>query len=92
VLPAHFGSQAEIGAEGVVWGRLGDLRAGVPELQLADADAFVDAVRSAVKEPPLAYAEIIKLNLGAQASEEQVALWELGKNQCAASAPRAGRA
>jgi len=92
VLPAHFGSQAEIGAEGVVWGRLGELRASVPELQLADADAFVDAVRGAVKEPPLAYAEIIKLNLGAQASEEQVALWELGKNQCAASAQRASRA
>ncbi len=92
VLPAHFGSQAEIGAEGVVWGRLGELRASVPELQLADADAFVDAVRGAVKEPPPAYAEIIKLNLGAQASEEQVALWELGKNQCAASAQRAGRA
>jgi len=49
-------------------------------------------VRSAVKEPPPAYAEIIKLNLGAQASEEQVALWELGKNQCAASAHRSGRA
>ena len=92
VLPAHFGSQAEIGAEGVVWGRLGELRASVPELQLADADAFVDAVRSAVKEPPPAYAEIIKLNLGARASEEQVAEWELGKNQCAASSPRAGRA
>ena len=92
VLPAHFGSQAEIGAEGVVWGRLGELRASVPELQLADADAFVDAVRSAVKEPPPAYAEIIELNLGAHASEEQVAEWELGKNQCAASSPRAGRA
>lgn len=92
VLPAHFGSQAEIGAEGVVWGRLGELRASVPELQLADADAFVDAVRRGVKEPPPAYAEIIKLNLGARASEEQVAEWELGKNQCAASSPRAGRA
>ena len=92
VLPAHFGSQAEIGAEGVVWGRLGELRASVPEQQLADVDAFVDAVRGAVKEPPLAYGEIIKLNLGAQASEEQVAEWELGKNQCAASAQRAGRA
>jgi glyoxylase-like metal-dependent hydrolase (beta-lactamase superfamily II)/rhodanese-related sulfurtransferase len=92
VLPAHFGSQAEIGAESVVWGRLGELRASVPELQLADADAFVDAVRGAVKEPPLAYAEIIKLNLGAQASEEQIAEWELGKNQCAASAHGASRA
>jgi glyoxylase-like metal-dependent hydrolase (beta-lactamase superfamily II) len=86
VLPAHFASQAEIGAEGVVWGRLGELRASVPELQLETPDAFVDAVRAAVREPPAAYAEIIKLNLGASASEEQIATWELGKNQCAASA------
>jgi glyoxylase-like metal-dependent hydrolase (beta-lactamase superfamily II)/rhodanese-related sulfurtransferase len=92
VLPAHFASQAEIGADGVVRGRLGELRASVPELQLGSADAFVEAVRGAVKDPPAAYAEIIKLNLGAQASEEQIAEWELGKNQCAASAPRAGRA
>jgi glyoxylase-like metal-dependent hydrolase (beta-lactamase superfamily II)/rhodanese-related sulfurtransferase len=90
VLPAHFAAQAEIGPEGVVWGRLGELRASVPELLLSDSDAFVDAVRRAVKEPPLAYAEIIKLNLGASASEEQIAEWELGKNQCAAAAgPRA---
>jgi glyoxylase-like metal-dependent hydrolase (beta-lactamase superfamily II)/rhodanese-related sulfurtransferase len=92
VLPAHFASQAEIGAEGVVWGRLGELRASVPELQLASASAFVEAVRGAVKEPPAAYAEIIKLNLGGRASEEQIAEWELGKNQCAASAARPGRA
>ena len=92
VLPAHFALQSEIGAHGVVWGRLGELRASVPELQLATADAFVEAVRGAVKDPPAAYAEIIKLNLGSQASEEQVEEWELGKNQCAASAERAGRA
>jgi glyoxylase-like metal-dependent hydrolase (beta-lactamase superfamily II) len=92
VLPAHFASQAEIGADGVVSGRLGELRASVPELQLADATAFVEAVRGAVKEPPAAYAEIIQVNLGAPASEDQVAEWELGKNQCAASAHRSGRA
>jgi len=92
VLPAHFASQSEIGREGVVWGRLGELRKSVPELQLETADAFVEAVRGAVKDPPAAYAEIIKLNLGGQASEEQVSEWELGKNQCAASAQRAGRA
>jgi glyoxylase-like metal-dependent hydrolase (beta-lactamase superfamily II)/rhodanese-related sulfurtransferase len=92
VLPAHFASPAEIGAEGVVWGRLGELRASVPELQLGDASAFVEAVRGAVKEPPAAYAEIIQVNLGAPASDDQIAEWELGKNQCAASARRSGRA
>jgi glyoxylase-like metal-dependent hydrolase (beta-lactamase superfamily II) len=86
VLPAHFASQGEAGADGVVCGRLGELRASVPELQLETAEAFVDAVRAAVREPPPAYAEIVKVNLGAPASDEHVAEWELGKNQCAASA------
>ncbi len=92
VLPAHYAGLAEISAEGVVWGRLGDLRASVPELQLATAEAFAEAVRGAVKDPPAAYAEIIQVNLGAKASEEQVSEWELGKNQCAASAAGPARA
>jgi len=92
VLPAHYAGLAEISAEGVVWGRLGDLRASVPELQLATAEAFAEAVRGAVKDPPAAYAEIIQVNLGAPASEEQISEWELGKNQCAASAAGPARA
>jgi glyoxylase-like metal-dependent hydrolase (beta-lactamase superfamily II)/rhodanese-related sulfurtransferase len=92
VLPAHYGSVAEIGPEGVVSGVLGELRASVPELQLRSPEEFVSAVRGAVKEPPKAYSEIIKVNLGAPASEEQVSEWELGKNQCAASARRAAGA
>jgi len=92
VLPAHYAGLSEISAEGVVWGRLGDLRASVPELQLATAEAFVEAVRGAVKDPPAAYGEIIQVNLGAPASDEQISLWELGKNQCAASAAGAARA
>ena len=57
-------------------------------MQIATADEFVEAVRGAVKDPPKAYAEIIKVNLGASASEEKISEWELGKNQCAASARR----
>ena len=49
-------------------------------------------MRGAVKDPPKAYAEIIKVNLGASASEEQISEWELGKNQCAASARKAAGA
>jgi glyoxylase-like metal-dependent hydrolase (beta-lactamase superfamily II) len=90
VLPAHYGTIAEISADGVVSGRLGQLRRTVPELQIASAKAFVDAVRGAVKDPPKAYAEIIKVNLGAKASEEHISEWELGKNQCAAQARKAG--
>jgi glyoxylase-like metal-dependent hydrolase (beta-lactamase superfamily II) len=90
VLPAHYSGSGEISPEGVVWGRLGALRATVPELQLETPDAFVDAVRGAVKDPPAAYARIIDVNLGAEASDEQISEWELGKNQCAVSARPAG--
>lgn len=92
VLPAHYGGIGEISAEGVVWGHLGDLRRTVPEMQIATADEFVEAVRGAVKDPPKAYAEIIRVNLGSEASEEKISEWELGKNQCAASARKAAGA
>ena len=92
VLPAHYAGIGEISAEGVVWGRLDELRRTVPEMQAATADAFVDAVRGAVKDPPKAYAEIIQVNLGAPATEEKISEWELGKNQCAAAAKKAAGA
>jgi hypothetical protein len=38
-------------------------------MQIATADAFVEAVRGAVKDPPRAYAEIVKVNMGAPATE-----------------------
>jgi glyoxylase-like metal-dependent hydrolase (beta-lactamase superfamily II) len=85
VLPAHYRGASDITPEGLVWGRLGDLRRTVPEMQAATADAFVEAVRGAVKDPPRAYAEIVKVNLGAPATEERISEWELGKNQCAAA-------
>ena len=92
VLPAHYSGTAEISPEGVVWGGLGELRRTIPEMQIATADAFVEAVRGAVKDPPKAYAEIIRVNLGAAATEEKISEWELGKNQCAASARKAAGA
>jgi len=84
VLPAHYGGASEISEAGVVSERLGHLRRSVPEMRIATAEAFVEAVRGAIEDPPKAYAEIIRVNLGAPASEEQIAEWELGKNQCAA--------
>jgi glyoxylase-like metal-dependent hydrolase (beta-lactamase superfamily II)/rhodanese-related sulfurtransferase len=92
VLPAHYAGIAEVSPEGLVSARLGDLRATVPELQIETPEEFVRAMRGAVKDPPAAYAEIMKVNLGAPASEEQVSEWELGKNQCAAGARKAGGA
>jgi hypothetical protein len=86
VLPAHYTSLSEMSPDGVVSGRLGELRATVPELQIDTPERFVEVVRGAVKDPPAAYARIIQVNLGATASEEQICEWELGKNQCAAAA------
>ena len=67
--------------------RLGDLRRSVPELRIATEEEFVEAMRRSVGEPPAAYASIIQVNLGAlDAPIEKITEWELGKNQCAASA------
>jgi len=90
VLPAHYAGLHDINADGTVSGRLGHLRRTVPELQFRSADEFVAAVSAAVKEPPAAYAEIIKVNLGiSSASPDKITEWELGKNECAASARKA---
>jgi glyoxylase-like metal-dependent hydrolase (beta-lactamase superfamily II) len=90
VLPAHYGGLAEMSADGIVRGRLGELRRQVPELQVRTADEFVEAVRGAVKDPPKAYSEIIQVNLGARtAPDEKIEEWELGKNQCAVAARKA---
>jgi glyoxylase-like metal-dependent hydrolase (beta-lactamase superfamily II) len=90
VLPAHYAGVQEIDDNGVVSGRLGVLRATVPELQFRSAEAFVESVRAAAKDPPPAYAEIINVNLGVSSAPiDKITEWELGKNECAASAKRA---
>lgn len=84
VLPAHYAGVQEIGVLGAVVARLGDLRRSVPELRIETEEAFVEALRAAVKAPPASYAEMIRVNLGlAAASPERIGEWELGKNQCA---------
>jgi len=89
VLPAHYASLEEMRADGVVAGRLGDLRRNVPEMQIATAEEFVEAVKAAVKTPPAAYTSMIKYNLGLlTADDEKIGEWELGKNQGAASAKK----
>ena len=92
VLPAHYASAGEIGADGVVAGRLGDLRRLVPEMNVVTAEAFVEAVRGALKEPPACYAQIVGVNLGATAPADRISEWELGRNQCAIVPRRASGA
>jgi glyoxylase-like metal-dependent hydrolase (beta-lactamase superfamily II)/rhodanese-related sulfurtransferase len=89
VLPAHYADVSEIGADGVVSGRLGDLRQSVPELRIETEEEFVEAMRREVSEPPSVYADIIRVNLGIlEAAPEKVGEWELGKNECAAKGRR----
>jgi glyoxylase-like metal-dependent hydrolase (beta-lactamase superfamily II)/rhodanese-related sulfurtransferase len=89
VLPAHYADVSEIAPDGVVKGRLGDLRKSVPELRIATEQEFVDAMRESVSQPPEAYASIIQVNLGVlEARPDKIAEWELGKNECAAKAVR----
>lgn len=92
VLPAHYASAREIGPDGVVSGRLGRIRGSIAELRAATPDAFVAAVRASLADPPAAYAEIVGVNLGADASADRIAEWELGRNQCAVAAAQAGGA
>jgi glyoxylase-like metal-dependent hydrolase (beta-lactamase superfamily II)/rhodanese-related sulfurtransferase len=87
VLPAHCAGVDEIGADGVVAAPLGLLRRAVPELGISEEEAFVGAMRAALKPPPAAYGEIIRVNLGlATVDPDKASEWELGKNQCAAGA------
>jgi glyoxylase-like metal-dependent hydrolase (beta-lactamase superfamily II) len=90
ILPAHYAATSEIDAQGVVRGRLGNLRRNVPELQIRTESEFVEAMKKALKTHPAVYDDIIRVNLGLQAVEaEQASEWELGKNECAASVRRA---
>jgi glyoxylase-like metal-dependent hydrolase (beta-lactamase superfamily II) len=87
ILPAHFAGADEIGPDGVVAGRLGRLRLAVPELGIATEAAFLAAIGAALTPAPAAYAEIVRANLGlASVDPDKATEWELGKNQCAASA------
>lgn len=96
VLPAHFGSYEEADGSGLVKGRLGTLRTQSPEFQISDPEEFVRQMKAGVKEAPAIYGEIVKANLGLVEPGEKAGEWELGKNECAATAAErraaAGRA
>jgi hypothetical protein len=88
VLPAHFSGPADADAGGLVRASLGALRAASPELGIEDAAELVERLRAGAREPPAAYAAIVRANLGLLEAGEDAAEWELGKNECAAHAPR----
>ncbi len=93
VLPGHFASIAEMGAGKVVSARLGDLRRTAPELAIESEGEFLEAMKEGVREAPAVYQEIIRVNLGLSPLDEELATqWELGKNECAATAQARMRA
>lgn len=89
VLPAHYASPSEIGPDGIVSARLGDLRRTVPELQIRSEEEFVESMKKAMRTPPETYEKIIRVNSGlAEIDEATASEWELGKNECAAGGRR----
>lgn len=85
VLPAHYSSMSEIGPDGAVSARLGDIRANSPEFRIPTEEEFVAVMTRGAAPAPPAYTQIIHVNLGlTHADEEQMSEWELGKNECAA--------
>lgn len=87
VLPSHFGCQTEVNAEGLVHGTLGALRRTAPEFEIGDVETFVAAMKAGVREPPATYGDIVRTNLGLYSpTAQEAAEWELGRNECAATA------
>jgi hypothetical protein len=86
VLPAHYSGASEIGPDGIVATKLGDLRVRLPEFQVASEQNFVDSiVRTTPNAAGECYAGIMRTNLGAEEPDaSHVTEWELGKNDCAA--------
>ncbi len=88
VLPAHFSSVLEADRQGLVRGRLGELRRTAPEFAIEDVEQFVAEMKAGVKEAPAIYGEIVRANLGLVDPGEKAGEWELGKNECAATAAK----
>jgi len=84
VLPAHFGTVAEIGRTGAVSAKLGDLFQRNPGLKLVDEQAFRQAVTEHLPPQPNAYQEIRQTNMGKMKPDEETQReMETGPNRCA---------
>lgn len=84
VLPAHYGSRREIGGDGKVMARLGHLFQSNPGLNIADREAFRQAVTGGLPPQPNAYREIREANMGIiRPDENEQRDMEIGPNRCA---------
>ena len=85
IAPGHF-STARPDESGAYLARLGDLRERIPTLSL-DREAFVERVSGELPPRPANYEEIIAVNLGRDAVDDEESFeLELGPNNCAATA------
>lgn len=84
VLPAHFGKMTELGENGAVSARLGDLYRSNPGLNVTDDELFRSAVTKHLPPQPNAYQEIRQTNMGRLTPDEnEQQEMELGPNRCA---------
>lgn len=84
VLPAHFGFVSELGDNGEVAARLGDLFAKNPGLNIEDENEFRKTVTENLPPQPNSYQEIRQTNMGKiTPSEDEQRDMEIGPNRCA---------
>ncbi|MCQ6557767.1 MBL fold metallo-hydrolase [Paenibacillus mendelii] len=84
VLPAHFGSIAELGQDGSVSAKLADLFRNNPGLNMTSETEFRSAVTEKLPPQPNAYQEIRQTNMGKiTPDDEEQREMEIGPNRCA---------
>ncbi|KHF35690.1 Beta-lactamase hydrolase-like protein [Paenibacillus sp. P1XP2] len=84
VLPAHFGTVAEMDRTGAVSAKLGDLYRQNPGLKLEDEQTFRQTVTEQLPPQPHAYREIRQTNMGKISPDEETQReMETGPNRCA---------
>jgi len=84
VLPAHWSSTEEIGADGMVRTTLGQVFESTL-MNEEDLVRFVAEIVASLPSAPAIYDTIREVNSGRTVSPEEIEILEIGKNQCAAS-------
>lgn len=84
VLPAHWSTGEEMGADGLISTDLDSVFTSLL-MQEEDLAAFVEAIISSLPSAPDIYDTIRLVNSGQSATADEIEILEIGKNQCAAS-------
>ncbi len=88
VLPGHFSSAREARTDGAVHATLEQLRRTVPELTNGNVDDFLAGLAAGARRAPPEYQHILAANRTLVDPGDAADEWELGKNECAATAAR----